>query len=418
MKTTPPCPSEKRLFRRMENSPDATVLSHMQSCAACRKAWQDNERLSSLAKALPASSPEPHRMAEIRRNLLTEEREDAPSLIEKRRHRRYAAVAAAMLAIGVGAALIGHPPFSSDMESRDIFRGRVHPHDNARFMIVQPQPDEIVRLTRGTITVRVSPLKTNEHFRVIVGDSQVIVKGTVFDVTAVDDRLERVRVISGTVIVRFGERGEEILTAGREWRRPRSPSATGTVSTSSLSPKETTAQPPFPSPRPEHGAKTDRRAKRHALLLEKRKRRGLPGNDKHRVSKEETVPKETAEAAFRRGWNQLRRDAFEAAATDFETALSLPGSAAVAEDAAYWLGVAYSRGNVHEKAVPALDRFVTQYPHSPRISEAVLIMGWSYVETGDVEKAKHCFEQARHASSPKIRKSAEQGLFAIRRGVR
>jgi ferric-dicitrate binding protein FerR (iron transport regulator) len=64
------------------------------------------------------------------------------------------------------------------------------------------QPDEIVRLFGGTLTVRVDPLRSNERFRIVTGDALVEVKGAVFDVTATEDRLTSVRVISGIVEVR------------------------------------------------------------------------------------------------------------------------------------------------------------------------------------------------------------------------
>ena len=127
------------------------------------------------------------------------------------------------------------------------------------------------------------------------------------------------------------------------------------------------------------------------------------------------MTRQTAEAAFRLGWRHLRESAPSAAATAFEMSLETSRDTPVSEDAAYWLGIAYARAKMHEKAITALDSFVRHYPDSPRLAEAFLAMGWTEVERGNREGAAWCFERAeREASSSKIQTRAAEGLAAIR----
>src|SRR5207302_1565888 len=75
--------------------------------------------------------------------------------------------------------------------------GTILAQPGAEFIRLGQPPDEIVRLSQGTLTVEVSPLGAGERFRVITSDAEVEVRGTAFDVVAAADRLTAVRVHHG-----------------------------------------------------------------------------------------------------------------------------------------------------------------------------------------------------------------------------
>ena len=404
MKQPVHCPSEKWMFHHPGGELDAERAAHLESCSVCRDAWQAYARFSTLAAELPARSPDPQRMAEVRRRVLSSTQTPHRPY---RRHGRVAA-AAAVLLLAIVCVLVATGRLS-DMQDVEQLRGRVHPHDGARYVVVQPQPDEIVRLTQGTITVRVSPLKPNERFRVVVGDGHVEVKGTVFDVSANEDRLTHVRVISGIVVVRYENGPESTLLAGDTWQPRPAP------------PREERAGTPSQSRRSETSAKisTTTSTRLDTEMSRLRRRRtttaGSRHNNAHRFESQETERKRSAEAAFRQGWGRLQDGDPAAAADAFEKSLTLSRAASVSEDAAYWLGAAYSRAELPRKALVALDAFIEHYPSSPRLAEATLLMGRAALDVGDTTKAEHCFERVSHAPSRRLQALAKEGLAAIRR---
>ena len=72
----------------------------------------------------------------------------------------------------------------------------------AHWELSSRSPDEVVRLYDGTIDVAVTPLGSGERFRVVVGASEIEVRGTAFRVVARAGELLSVTVTRGTVEVR------------------------------------------------------------------------------------------------------------------------------------------------------------------------------------------------------------------------
>jgi hypothetical protein len=278
-----------------------------------------------------------------------------------------------------------------------VFRATIHGHGDVRYVKVGPQPDELVRLTQGTITVQVSPLSTHERFRVIVGDSQVEVKGTVFDVTAINDKLDKVRVISGMVIVRH-KKQVVILVAGDQWRSPKSQAAA--VNPETVSHQQGT-------PLPKSTLKKPRRvvSKRRTPKQSMRDRKTVP---------EAGAAERPAEKAFRLGWQYLRQGDAVKASVKLREARGTDGAETVADDASYWLGIAYSQAGDIQRASSALSDFIARYPCSPRRGEAKAILGWHCIKQGDVERARRLFEDAALDPSPNVRSSATKGLTTVR----
>ena len=116
--------------------------------------------------------------------------------------------------------LVGRIPPARPSPPAKLHRGVVHPGNTAVFSLMQGQPDEVVLLRQGEITVEVEHLAEHERFRVLTGDAAVEVKGTVFSVTAADDRLLAVAVTRGQVVVRVLGHDSVTLGPNERWDRP------------------------------------------------------------------------------------------------------------------------------------------------------------------------------------------------------
>jgi TolA-binding protein len=77
--------------------------------------------------------------------------------------------------------------------------------------------DEVVRLRQGRVRLHVAPLSGQQRFRVVVGDGEVEVRGTTFDVQVDADRLQAVAVTEGVVVVRRAAEPAVWLRAGEAW---------------------------------------------------------------------------------------------------------------------------------------------------------------------------------------------------------
>ncbi len=133
------------------------------------------------------------------------------------------------------------------------YRARVLAHDGARYRVESPQPDEIVRLLDGSLSVAVNPLRRGQRFRIVTGEVELEVnaEGAALDVTAKADHLESARVMRGTVEVRAAGGAGRAITAGQAWQAPPGPYLPDRpyeprVASAELSPDIT--HPLFPAP--------------------------------------------------------------------------------------------------------------------------------------------------------------------------
>jgi TolA-binding protein len=259
--------------------------------------------------------------------------------------------------------------------------GAVRASAGEHFTLLSDAPDEIVRLVEGAITVSVTPLATGERFRVVVGDAEVEVRGTAFEVSAHDDRLESVDVLHGAVEVRLEGHAATLVHAGERWARPvddELPAATDETATA-------TAR----AVRPRAPAPTDVEAP---------------------VS---LAPSWTAASGFEAGWSALHDGDPVAAATAFGEVLDRAPSDPLAEDASFWRAVALSRAEHTTEARAALERFVHTYPRSVRTPEASVMLGWLLLSSGDRDEARAMFERGANDPAERVRASAARGLAAI-----
>jgi hypothetical protein len=452
------CPPEWQLTRAVsDGARQATLARHLAGCARCAATFAT---LREIANAAPALSPVEPLSAGARRDISaglweasTAPGEGAPlragtsGLGRDRRDRSgararrwlpggwpgLAAVAGALvvLVIGLGVLRPRRPPAPevaaqldrptsvaprspSPSPSRSTSgsapptttgnvaasRASIRVTGGARFVRFQAPPDEIVRLSEGTLELEVAPLGAHERFRVITGDSEVEVKGTHFRVTAADNRLTSVYVWHGRVEVRSPAGAEATLQGGDAWVPTALPPHRRSAGSTSRPPSA--AGPPRSEP-------ATPSATREALA----ETESLPDARAARPGPTEAAPGQAA-ASFDRAWRLLRAGNAAAAADAFAEVERHDGGAAIAEDAAYWSAVARGRAGDSRAAITAFGGFLARFPSSARVGAAETALGWLLVESGQPDRARHHFDAGARDPSPRVRASAQEGLDRTR----
>lgn len=472
------CPRAEEAFSRPFDEPSNDWMAHKEHCATCQQAFHELREIGRLARALPVpvwhaeqvAAGEARLLATLEKQGSVSEAEPSPvqpeseqgvreadagdwiqqlAEVPERRRKLPAyvwALLAASLLLGFGM-LLGRTTTATTEEfnpdvpdaTTAIYRASVH-SDDARYALVSPQPNEIIRLYDGTITVSVTPLQPGERFRVITGDGEVEVHGTIFDITAIEDSLTTVRVHEGVVAVRPEEQPATELRHGDRWTLN-----TGLADLTPPLPAATTPQPPSPLPIephlepdiaplptappsaqgrpspdvPQHAAahamnprdaSSDTRADRDAAT------RATDGNPQSGTGAAPTastavdVPPSTPtgpdELAFQRGWELLQQGQASAAATAFA---QVGSQSSVAEDAAFWRGIALGRNRQLQASERALLDFVRRYPASARVAEAWLAIGMIRSQDGGAD-ARVALERARELGTGAVRTSADTAI--------
>lgn len=402
------CPTPEALSRAFDIGPDAALRVHLEACGPCRAAWREMEALRRDARALTAAAPTLDADAARARLLAAA---GAPTRV---RPLAWAGLAAAvtMAAVLAGLTWRTSPP-ERVRTSPPTLRTTLHPGPDADVTRLGAQPDEVVRLRDGDLTVECAPLAEGERFRVVVGDAVVEVRGTAFDVVADDDRLRSVYVIRGSVEVRPAGRAHVTLGEGERWTgAPPPPSRDAGVAPSA----DAAAAPSAPARR--------RRARRPAPAVDAAAPLPLDAGSPARLADagapDATGPAATqdaaparAEHAFTRGWAALTADRPGVAAAAFaEVQRRFPGDP-LAEDAAFWQVVALGRADRVPAAITAARRFLDAWPASGHRAEAALLLaGWLHAR-GEDAQARAAYAIAARAADPAIRRRAEAGLRAM-----
>jgi TolA-binding protein len=243
-----------------------------------------------------------------------------------------------------------------------------------------------VRLVDGTLTVQVEPLARGERFRVVTAGGEVEVVGTAFDVTAEGDRLVGVRVMHGVVRVKDAGGRTQVLEAGDLWQ----PAARRDA---------VLIGPPAPEPALEPA-------------------RPAPRQIQKQIDPPPPAPgRSEGQKAFDDAWSALRAERFDEAAGAFARAAAT-GAGRMAEDAGYWQAVALARAGQSAKAARAFESFLGAWPGSTRAGEASAMLGWILFDARDYQGAARRFRAAVTDPSARVRKSAADGLNAIRKAGR
>lgn len=332
---------------------------------------EDVDELIALARELPADVPDAAHREEVRTALLARAQiHRAPA------RRRWSLIALPLAAAAAGALYLARPapPLHAMVLPVLEFphRGHVRPLAGATYDLHSAVPDERVALHDGTIEVDVDHLHPTERFRVVVGTSEVEVRGTAFSVTADHDRLIEVRVTRGRVEVRPTDHPQITLGAGDRW------SAVAVV-----------PSPPPPEPPP--------RIVRRPQLPPPPPAR-MPTADQQ---------------AYDDGWTALRAQRFDDAAAAFARSASSTG--ALADDARYWHAVSLARAHHDAIAITAFREAIDEHPGSSHAGEASAMLGWLLVDAKDLVEARARFAAAADDANDRVRSSARAGLDALAR---
>jgi len=385
------CPSEIELTR-VHQLGDDSLAGHLAECARCREAWEGVERAILLARELPVDMPPLAHREEMRTALLA-----TPE--PPRRRAQWTVRSAWIGAIAAAAAVaiwIGRSPETSRVElprvsidlrtpsaARPTFVGLAIHATGADYTTVSR---ELVRLRDGTIALDVEPLRPGERFRVVVGDGEVEVRGTSFEVIAASDHLIAVRVMRGRVEVRPVGAATMILEPGQSWH----------VQVAVVTPPPVVV--PAPAPVPPAPPRVTPRPPPRVVAPEPPPVRHSP-----------------EEVAYNDAWDAMRANDFRTAATGFARVHALSPAGTLADDAAFWQSVALARGGRAAEAIVAFREMIDGYPVSPRVGEASAMLGWLLVDAHQLDEAARRFEAAAGDHSDTVRDSARRGLDALAR---
>ncbi len=398
--STTPCPSVIERVCASVDGADDVITAHIAECPACRSAWASDQQLRALAASLP--EPPAGDVIATRAMLLARAQGPTRQSPPAWRSRVAARVAAAALS-GVAAAaavvwLVTQAPTPSS-------KGAVHVHGVVDVVRLASLPNEVVRLTEGAITVEVAPLRAGERFRVVTSDAEVEVRGTAFDIVAVGDQLQSVRVLHGLVEVRPAGGETVLLSAGERWTRP-TPTATATPTTTlTTTPTTETTETTTPTTEPSRTPSPSSILRPRAV-----------------VGRVDVAPAPTStplptpqmgpdEIAYAEGWSALRDAQFHLAAESFARVLGSDRTE-LHEDAGFWRAVALARSS-DPGARAAFQRFLQRFPDAARAGEASVALGWIFVEAGGVDDARAAFRRAVADPSAAVRASAQAGLAAL-----
>lgn len=405
------CPPERALSRAF---PEAGVLAeHLEVCERCRSRWSSYEALVELGAKLPADEPDAGRAREIRHALLT-------SAAAQRPTRRRWIPAIAVLAAAVLAAIFLTLEQTTPPARRAVVEEVAAATFEHRIEETEAGARERVRLEDGELRIEVEPLASDHRFLVVTADAEVEVRGTSFWVAAEEDRLVRVKVVSGRVEIRTG--GERtILGAGETWRRteptrseaPPDPPAPVAIEAPVLEPdaakRPVAVRPPTP---PEPPAVREGGAARSV----ERSEPPPPSSDVAPLEPPaETSPppaKDPIEVRFEAAWHYYRAGRFQEAEEGFARAIEVGSDHPLAEDAAYWRAVALIKGG--EDPTAALRFFLRRHPGSPRAGPVHVMLGGRLLAAGDRAGAGRHFEAALEDPSSEVRAQAREGLRRVR----
>ncbi len=114
---------------------------------------------------------------------------------------------------------------------------------------------------------------------------------------------------------------------------------------------------------------------------------------------ETTIDNETSEEAYRDAFNLLKAGQYEESITAFSEFLQLYPISQYADNAQYWLGETNYVTREFQSAIMEYRKLIEVYPESKKRSHAMLKIGYSHHELGEVEKARAVLEDLRNEFS-------------------
>jgi TolA-binding protein len=392
--TSAPCPSEAELSRALGAAPGAELARHLSACETCQATWAGLSAAIAHARQLharplPSRVPDEERRDEVRAALLAR----AALPLRHGASRPSWAVGATALASCVIVALwlTKTRPAAAPAPSRVVVRSG----PGARYAVVSPPPWETIHLWDGSIDLEVEPLHPGERVRVEVGDGEVEVRGTRFQVVARADRLVGVDVTHGRVEVRPRGASVAVLGVGERWR-------------SVADGPEVAPPPPAVAARE---APPEAREPRPRRDVEPRFRQHLTPGAGAAIARALRPTRE--EGLYDDAWDALRARRFEEAAAGFGRILAESPTCALADEAGFWRATALARGGRSSEAIAAFRAFLDSTRTSSRRGEASVILGWMLVDAHRPDEARGLFRAAAADPHATVSASAREGMKAL-----
>ncbi len=460
------CRMTAAIARTFPRELDEPLHRHLRGCAQCQAEWEALTQLRSLALALPTEQPDAERRDAVRARLLyqaerlrqqLETEPPARPAAGLGRRLGWAVAAAALLLLGLwgiraqqrqpGAnpSLVAHGSAANTGSvggtippaALPAIEAWVDGQGQARFHREQQATIEVVQLHHGTVQVRVQPLPPGARFIVRVGESEVEVRGTLFTVTAENDRLQRVAVMHGLVEVRAARQPTTLLAAGQSWQaaepaRASQPEPVGSPSEARLTPRAAavvesrparrlrgeatiSAAPPRAAAQPLTApAPSTAPAKSAApLAVAPVASAARTIETKTKEPEPEAALVSPAEKAFLAGFAALKQGRFVSAASDLDRAIALSPEGAIAEDARFWSGVAWARAGRSREAMASLRAFLAQHPRSTRQPEVAAALGWMLIRERKLDEAERVVRSAGAQRTPEVAESLRTAQAAI-----
>jgi TolA-binding protein len=403
------CPSKTEFAKAVSGTKSDVIARHLAICPQCAKEWSAHRAIQEVARHLPRQAVSPSKTEADRVTLQNRISGKHPQTTIIRRYVRWMA-AASVLTLLIAAFFWGlsqkrnfdeMPVSRVEAQSEVTRRASVNPFGAAEYRSISTQPDEMIRVFDGTISITVDKLSAGERFRVITGDAEIEVVGTVFEVSASRDKLVSVRVLSGMVEVRPQDRPGAVLEQGERWLA----SDANPISTLERDRSEETANRPAET---NPASQTKRKRTPATIDIFKTIQETAPSS-----GTTESPDSLDAETRFNQGWRHYRQGNFAAAAESFEAVLIANKDNPLLEDAAYWCAVAHARTGNQHRSEATMQRYLSGYPNGERAKDIATRLGWIRLKKGNLDSAETLFRDGRTALDPKVRRSAERGIERI-----
>jgi hypothetical protein len=343
---------------------------HLSACEVCRTQLEHDERLRTLAQALPEDAPSELSLRRLRGRVLRDIAMGiAPPTSSRALRLVLAMLALAGLATG-GWALVAHrpppaiaiqvpetatpPTTPSALEPAEAFAGAVVASTGARWSQTRVHGVERVVLDDGALRMHVRSQVVGERFLVMLPDGELEVRGTTFEVSVEHGATTRVHVEEGEVEVRLEGQETRRLAMGETWR------ITAPLAASALSNRTRSA--PAASTAVVDGA-----------------------------------------AAYAAAIGLLREGRNDEAAAAFHALVQSQPSASQAEDASFLDAVALARAGRGNAAALAADDHLARFPGSFHRREATILVARAAGQRGDCAKVRTLLAPwMGHGSDPDV----------------
>ena len=389
------CPPPEALTQAVSEGMSPVLQKHLRGCERCTQSIQEERDAQSLLRGLSLRSPSAAQHQDARLALFAAAQGALPAPVVRRSWGKLAVGLAAAVALTVGAGYwLSLPATTQHIAAPAESRGTIFAGNQAQFHHQTNPGDERVLLTEGSITVDVARLQPGERFRVIVGDAEIEVRGTSFEVTAHNGKLVSVRVIHGEVEIHTKQEPLVRLEPGERW-----------VSAEQIAASETIEAP---APLPELVPVVLPASAPVLAVVET----PAPTVKTPPIKKEAPqLPADNTEETYRTAYAAYRAGDFAAASKGFAE-VSAASNSDLAEDASYFYAVSLQRSKSPE-ARAALESFVKRFPAASRVHDARLFLGRLLLDAGELSAAKQQLEIVVQSAPEALRKKAQDGLDAI-----